>query len=464
MTQLQFHNSLSRRKEPFRPIRPGRVSIYLCGVTVYDHCHLGHARMLIVFDVLVRLLRALGWRVHFVRNITDVDDKIIRRSRERGCDWRQLVAQYTDSMHQDAAALGTLPPDEEPRATDYMEQIIAMIERLRASGHAYTTDAGDVYYRTASFAGYGLLSGNRLQDMLAGARVEAEPGKEAAADFALWKAAPDDEPGWASPFGRGRPGWHIECSAMSRACIGRSVDIHGGGADLIFPHHENEIAQSEAANGCRFVNYWLHFGPVRVSGADMSKSLGNSTRIADILRKYHPEVLRWLLIGSHYRSHIDYSDAALQAAASGLGRVYECLRRHPLPDAPMSLGRVRRFAAGRRFVDAMADDMGSPQALAELAALVRAVNTASGARARRLHALLHSLGAMLGLFQGDANARMSLGHDRQLGRERIEQLLAERQEARRAGDYGRADAIRQQLAAGGVAIKDGPEGSSWHWL
>ncbi|MDX9874537.1 MAG: cysteine--tRNA ligase, partial [Spongiibacteraceae bacterium] len=405
MSELTIYNTLTRGKVPFRPLEPGKVRMYVCGMTVYDYCHLGHARVLVAFDVITRWLRERGFDVTYVRNITDIDDKILRRAAENGEPYTALTERFIQAMHEDEARLGVLRPDIEPRATHHIADIIAMIERLIEKGHAYRADNSDVYYAVPSFADYGKLSGKKPDELLAGARIEVDEAKRDPRDFALWKAAkPDEEAVWESPWGPGRPGWHIECSAMSTCCLGDTFDIHGGGPDLRFPHHENEIAQSEAATGKKYVNVWMHAGAVRVDGEKMSKSLGNFFTIRDILDKYDAEVVRYLLIGSHYRSGIDYSEASLQEARSGLERFYTALR-HVGDVEPAEASALRATDWYQRFAAAMDDDFNTREALAVMYELVRTINSASDpAQASTLASVLKGLGGILGLLQRDPAA------------------------------------------------------------
>ncbi|ROR32708.1 cysteine--tRNA ligase [Inmirania thermothiophila] len=456
---LRIYNTLTRRKEPFEPLEPGRVRMYVCGMTVYDHCHLGHARAMVVFDVVVRYLRARGYEVTYVRNITDIDDKIIARARERGVDFRALTEEFIRAMHEDAEALGLLPPDEEPRATAHMGEIIAMIQRLIERGYAYVADNGDVYFDVSRFEGYGRLSGKRPEELRAGARVEVGEAKDDPLDFALWKAAKPGEPAWDAPWGRGRPGWHIECSAMSTSCLGETFDIHGGGQDLQFPHHENEIAQSEGATGRPFVRYWMHNGFVRVNEEKMSKSLGNFFTIREILERYRPEEVRYFILTAHYRSPLNYSEDQLAQAREALRRLYTALRG--LPEAEPA--GAEAFEA--RFHAAMEDDFNTPEALAVLHELAREVNRARAEEAQRaagLAAALRRLGGILGLLQQDPEAYLrGAGSGAGLSDEEIERLVAERAEARRARDFARADAIRDELKARGIVLEDTPQGTTW---
>jgi cysteinyl-tRNA synthetase len=455
---LQIHNSLTNRKETFRPIEPGKVRLYVCGMTVYDYCHLGHARAMVVFDMVVRYLRHAGFEVTFVRNITDVDDKIIRRAAELGEPMTTLTQRFIDAMHEDADALGCLRPDAEPRATGHMAEIIAMIEALIAGGHAYAADNGDVYYAVSTFPGYGRLSGERLEDLRAGARVERGEAKRDPADFALWKAAREGEPSWPSPWGEGRPGWHIECSAMSTTCLGDHFDIHGGGLDLKFPHHENEIAQSEAATGEPYVNYWMHNGHVRIDDEKMSKSLGNFFTVRDVLARYRAEEVRYFLLSSHYRSPLNYGADMLAQARAALQRLYLALRG--LPDAEPAGGEPE----AERFAAAMDDDFNTPLALATLFDLAREVNRlreTDTAAAAGLAARLRELAGVLGLLRQSAEDYLKGAAAEQDDDADIDALVAERDEARRLRDFARADRIRDELQSRGVVLEDSAAGTTW---
>jgi len=457
---LQIHNSLTRQKEPFTPIEPGRVGMYVCGMTVYDLCHLGHARVLVVFDVVYRYLKRAGYAVTYVRNITDIDDKILARAARNGEPFGELTERFIAAMHEDAAALGVLPPDAEPRATGHIAEIIAMIERLIANGHAYLAGNGDVYYAVASFPGYGKLSGKDPQDLRAGARVEVGEAKRDPLDFALWKAAKPGEPAWESPWGSGRPGWHIECSAMSTGCLGNHFDIHGGGADLQFPHHDNEIAQSEGATGEPFVNVWMHNGFVRVNEEKMSKSLGNFFTVREILSRYQPEEVRYFILTSHYRSPLNYDDEHLDNARAALTRLYTALRG--LPAAPALGGRDYR----ERFDAAMDDDFNTPEALAVLFDLAREINRVRAddlPAAAALGAELRALGDALGLLQQDPEAYLKAGtaDEGGLSDGAIDELIARRTAARKARDFAGADRIRDQLQDAGIVLEDGPGGTTW---
>ncbi len=458
---LHIHNSLTRRKAPFQPIEPGKVRMYVCGMTVYDYCHLGHARVLVVFDVIYRWLMRCGFEVTYVRNITDIDDKILARAAENGEAFGDLTERFIAAMHEDAAALAVLPPDEEPRATAHIGEIVAMIERLIENGHAYIAENGDVYYAVASFPGYGRLSGKDPKDLRAGARVEVDEAKHDPLDFALWKAVKPGEPAWSAPWGSGRPGWHIECSAMSTCRLGSHFDIHGGGADLQFPHHENEIAQSEGATGEPFVNVWIHNGFVRVNDEKMSKSLGNFFTVREILERYQPEEVRYFILGSHYRSPLNYDDSQLDGARAALTRLYTALRG--LPAAEPAGGEQAR----ERFAAAMDDDFNTPEALAVLFELAREINRLRGAEpqvAAALGAELRGLAGVLGLLQQDPEAFLrgdSVANATGPSDAEIEGLITARAEARRARDFAEADRIRDQLQAAGIQLEDGAGGTQW---
>jgi cysteinyl-tRNA synthetase len=468
---LQIHNSLTGQREPFRPIVPGQVRMYVCGITVYDYCHVGHARMLIVFDTVRRHLEASGYAVQFVRNVTDIDDKIIERARQNGEPMEALTARFIRAYQEDCAALGVELGDQEPRATEYLPQIIALVERLVAKGHAYVGGNGDVYYSVASFPAYGRLSGKRLADLRAGARIDVDEAKRDPLDFVLWKAAKPGEPAWESPWGAGRPGWHIECSAMSIALLGSHFDLHGGGMDLKFPHHENEIAQSCAACDAPFVNTWMHNGFVRIDDEKMSKSLGNFFTIRDVLGQVRdPEVVRYFLLGSHYRGPINYSADSLAQADAALERLYLALRGLELPATPGEPG-----PATVRFVAAMDEDFNTPVAFAELQQLAREINTAraagEGERAVRLAAELRALGARLGLLGREpevflrsvaprraAEAEAAGAAATSVADAEIDGLIEARAAARKARNFAESDRIRDQLAAAGVTLEDQPGG------
>jgi cysteinyl-tRNA synthetase len=458
---LQVYNDLTNCKQEFRPIEPGKVRMYVCGMTVYDLCHLGHARVLVVFDVVYRYLKASGYDVTYIRNITDIDDKIIQRANERGLPFTELTEQFIRAMHEDSDALGVLRPDREPKATEHMGEILAMIGRLIERGHAYAAENGDVYYEVRSFPEYGKLSGKSIEDLRSGARVEPGEAKRDPLDFALWKSAKPGEPAWDSPWGRGRPGWHIECSAMSTKALGDTFDIHGGGADLTFPHHENEIAQSEGATGHPFVNYWLHNGFVRINEEKMSKSLGNFFTVREILARYRAEEVRYFILTSHYRSPLNYSDEQLDQARAALTRFYTALRG--LPKAEVAGGETFE----QRFREAMDDDFNTPEALAVLFDLVREINRlkeSDRAAAASLGAVLRGLGGMLGILQDDPEAflRGAVQTDPDdLSDEAIEALIQARIDARTAKNWAEADRIRDELQAAGILLEDGPQGTTW---
>ena len=464
---IRVHNSLTGEREALTPITPGALRMYVCGLTVYDFVHIGHARMLTVFDVVSRYLRYSGFELTYVRNITDIDDKIIARAAQLGEPIEAFTARFITAMHEDCAQLGILPPDEEPRATQYLPQIIAMVRELIARDYAYSAANGDVMYAVARFAGYGKLSGRRLSDLRAGARVEVDEAKRDPLDFVLWKHAKPGEPWWDSPWGPGRPGWHIECSAMSTALLGTHFDIHGGGMDLKFPHHENEIAQSCAASGDTFVNLWMHNGFVNVDDEKMSKSLGNFFTLREVLaRLRHPEVMRFFFLLSHYRGPINYSLEQLAQADAALGRIYTALR-----DLPVVVAVASDYT--QRFRASMDDNFNTPEAIAVLQALTREVNSARDAgdaqRAAQLAAELRALGAVLGVlelppaqwFRLAAGAAPALAGE-PLSDAEIEARIAARVAARRGKNWAESDRIRDELAASGVLLEDKPGGAtSW---
>jgi cysteinyl-tRNA synthetase len=457
---LRIHNTLTRTVEPFAPIAPGHVRMYVCGITIYDYCHVGHARFLMAFDVVSRWLRTLGYRVTYVRNITDIDDKIIRRALERGIAIRQLTAEMTQAMHEDVAALGIEAPTFEPRATEHVGGMLSMIATLEAKGLAYRSADGDVNFAVRKFPGYGKLSGKSLDQLRAGERVAVLGAKQDPLDFVLWKAAKESEPEdakWDSPFGRGRPGWHIECSAMCKALLGEEFDIHGGGADLTFPHHENEIAQSEGASESgRFARVWMHNGLLNLDNEKMSKSLGNFFTIRDVLKRYDGETLRFFFLRAHYRSALAYSDASLADARGALRRLYTALDGTPAPDGFVLDWAEPRAAA---FRAAMNDDFGTPEAVAVLFELATELNrTRSGSTA----GLLKALGATLGLLQQPPRAFLQGGAAMAgLDEQAIAERIAARAAAKQARDFKLADAIRDELAAQGIALKDSAQGTVW---
>ena len=463
---LRIHDTLTRTKREFVPIEPGRVRMYVCGMTVYDYCHIGHARVMVVFDVVQRWLRASGYQVTYVRNITDIDDKIIRRAAESGESIGELTARFIRYMDEDAAKLGVQKPDYEPRATDYVPQMLEMIDALERKGLAYRSASGDVNYTVRKFPGYGKLSGKSLDELRAGERVDIDPGKQDPLDFVLWKRSKEGDPTWPSPYGGGRPGWHIECSAMSETLLGIHFDIHGGGQDLQFPHHENEIAQSEGASGETFVNYWMHNGFVRVDDEKMSKSLGNFFTVREVLAKYDSEVLRFFLLRAHYRSPLNYSDKHLDEARNGLARLYTALKGTGA--APTAIDWSEPHAT--RFRAAMDDDFNTPEAIAVLFELANEINKTGAASSMRL---LKQLGGILGLLErqpveflqgrGDVNLPLSASGSavRIPSDERIESLIAARNAARKDKNFGEADRIRQELLDAGIVLEDTPQGTTW---
>jgi cysteinyl-tRNA synthetase len=470
---LRIHNTLTRQKEVFKPIYPGAVGIYVCGMTVYDYCHLGHARVMVVFDIVVRFLRHLGYQVTYVRNITDIDDKIIHRALENGEPIEALTARFIDAMHEDERALGVLPPDLEPRATQSIESIVAMIEVLVEGGYAYVGGNGDVFYSVSQFRDYGRLSGKNIAELRAGERVDVDQAKRDPLDFVLWKMAKPGEPAWESPWGLGRPGWHIECSAMSTGCLGAHFDIHGGGMDLQFPHHENEIAQSEGATGKTFVKLWMHNGFVRVNEEKMSKSLGNFFTVREILDRYKPEAVRFFILNSHYRSPLNYSDENLDEASAALTRLYTALRGVE-PEFDSEAGSQYR----ERFEAAMQDDFNTPVALSVLFDLTRDINRQKDqgdAEAVKLTGVLKDLAGVLGLLQSDVNeyfqtvrGRASLpalevegATSQSLSSEEIGRQIELRLQARRSKNWKEADRIRDELKAAGILLEDGATGTTW---
>lgn len=481
---LRIYNTQSRKKEEFYPLQAGKVGIYVCGITVYDICHVGHARSAVVFDVMTRYLRYRGWEVAYVKNFTDVDDKIIDKARQEKTGIDVIAERYIRKHNEDMDAIGVARPTFTPRATENIEGMIRLVALLLQKGLAYPMD-GDIYYSVERFSGYGKLSGRNLEDMLAGARIDVNEKKRNPLDFALWKASPEGEPGWESPWGRGRPGWHIECSVMSQRYLGDTFDIHGGGEDLVFPHHENEIAQSEGATGKILARYWIHNGFVRVNSEKMSKSLGNFFTIQDILRQYHPEVLRFFLLQSHYRSPIDFSDAALNEARQGMNRFYATLkmlrdiasgRKEMVPgnkdqDEVMK-GQIQNLQ--ERFFEAMDDDFNTARAIGHLFDAVRLVNTTYAEKklnvSRDVFAqaekILLELGSVLGLFRQESGDFLRRDRERKaekmgLSVAEIDRLIAERRAARAEKAWKRADEIRNGLAAFGVTLQDGPDATTW---
>jgi len=458
---LHLYNTLTQQKEEFTPIDVGKIRMYVCGVTTYDYCHLGHGRMLVVFDVIVRFLRFCGFDVTYVRNITDIDDKIINRANELGIRFDELSEKFITIMHEDEQALNILPPDIEPRATKHIQEILDMVGTLLEKGFAYAAVNGDVYFSVNKFSNYAKLSKRNLDEMLAGARVEVDEAKEDARDFALWKAAKEGEPGWDSPWGFGRPGWHIECSAMSTKCLGDTFDIHGGGSDLIFPHHENEIAQSECATGNDFARYWMHNGPLRIDDEKMSKSLGNFFTIREVLEKYSPEVIRYFLISSHYRSGINYSEDNLSQAQAALERFYNALKGIDAGAVAPKADTVYE----KSFRAAMEDDFNTPEAIGALFDLAREINRLKqddADAAAGLSALLISLGSVLGVLQLPADEFLRQGSEN-IDTVYIEELIARRNTARADKDWAMADQIRDELQVLNVILEDKDGVTSWRF-
>lgn len=458
---LKIHNTLTGKKEEFVPIEPNKVGMYVCGNTVYDYCHLGHARAMIAFDIIARHLRHLGFALKYVRNFTDVEDKIIKRAAENNETPDQLTERMIAAQREDEQKLGNIPPDEEPRATEFIDEIILMIQTLIAKEFAYQGENGDVYFRVEHFTDYGKLNNRKLDDMLAGARVDIEAAKQHAADFVLWKSAKEGEISWDSPWGKGRPGWHIECSAMANKCLGAHFDIHGGGPDLKFPHHENEIAQSEAANGKDYVNYWMHCGAVRMNNEKMSKSLGNFFTVREVAEKYNPEIIRFFMLSSQYRSPIDYSEAALLEAKVGLERLYTALRNQAVADEI----QPQNSSFCQRYDEVMNDDFNTAGAIAVLFDLVRELNKAKKDDEKRAESLakeLLKLGGLLGILQQDPDYFLKHSvKNNGLSEVEIENLIEQRRQARLAKDFALGDQIRDELLEQGITLLDSREGTSW---
>ncbi|MBF6648295.1 cysteine--tRNA ligase [Methylobacter sp. BlB1] len=460
---LKIYNTLTRKKELFQPREAGKVGMYVCGMTVYDYCHIGHARVMVVFDTVARYFRHLGYDLTYVRNITDIDDKIIQRANENGEEFGKLTERFIEAMHEDERALSVLPPDIEPRATQSIEQIIAMIETLVAKGLAYVGSNGDVFYSVNKFKDYGQLSGKNLDELQAGERVDVDLAKQNPMDFVLWKMAKPNEPAWGSPWGLGRPGWHIECSAMSTCCLGNHFDIHGGGMDLQFPHHENEIAQSEGATGEKFVNLWMHNGFVRINEEKMSKSLGNFFTVREVLQRYRPEIIRFFILSSHYRSPLNYSDEHLDEAGAALTRLYTALRGVETAEAAIEADYKARFE------QAMDDDFNTPVALSVLFDLARELNKVkenNREKAVQLAATLRYLGGLLGILQDDPDTFLKGGaiagsSTLSLSNEQIEQQIQARLEAKKNKDWSTADRIRDELKEQGIILEDVPGGTNW---
>lgn len=477
MNHLTIYDSLTGKKRVFEPLKTGFVGMYVCGMTVYDYCHIGHARVMVAFDMVVRWLNTLGFDVDYIRNITDIDDKIIARAIENNESINELTDRFIKAMHEDAAALGCAPPTAEPRATEYIDEMQAMIGKLVASNHAYKADNGDVYYAIDSFKDYGKLSKRNLEDMQAGARVDVDDNKRHPFDFVLWKAAKPDEPQWSSPWGQGRPGWHIECSAMSTHCLGDSFDIHGGGHDLQFPHHENEIAQSEAATGCEYARNWMHVGFINVDGEKMSKSLGNFFTIREVMAQFHPETVRFFLLSSHYRSQVNFSDSALTEAHNSLSTLYHALKtaeqqdqNHPSDEAAIkdTCKEIWQSQEGQNFIAAMNDDFNTSAAISVLFRLAREINKAvkdgDTKKAAQQAQLLKALAQPLNILQQSAQQflQASIGdNEGGLSDEAIEQLIAERTTAKADKNFARADEIRQELKDAGIELEDSRAGTTW---
>ncbi len=480
---LKVYNTLSKLKETFKPIKPKAVSLYVCGVTVYDYCHIGHARVYLAFDVMVRFLRFSGFEVTYIRNITDIDDKIIKRAQERNISIQVLTEEFIQAMQQDFRALNIADPTFEPRATDYIPQMIDIIQKLLDKGYAYQGDNGDIYYDVQRYKNYGCLSHRNLAAQEAGARIEVNESKRNPLDFVLWKVAKPEEPSWAAPWGYGRPGWHIECSAMALQELGETLDIHGGGPDLKFPHHENERAQSEAANGKTFVNYWMHVGYVQQDKEKMSKSLGNFLTIRDFLKEYDAEVLRYFAIGSHYRSPVDYSLEHLTIANKAVERLYGALRSveemKEMAKAVKTQTKVLQIADlqfEERFKTAMADDFNTPEAIAVLFDLVRIINTLredtslefqsisieNFERAIQLGFVLKKLGNLLGLLEKSPQEFFQNLRGKAIDSQKIEKLIEARNEARKIKDWAKSDKIRDELLAAGISLEDTTAGTRWH--
>ena len=448
---IKIYNSLTREKQLFTPIDAGKIRMYVCGMTVYDYCHLGHARVMVVFDMISRWFRASDYEVTYVRNITDVDDKIIKRAHENGETIDVLTQRFIDAMDEDSAHLGIIRPDAEPRATQHIQGMLDMIATLIEKGHAYQAENGDVFYKVRSFNDYGKLSGKSLDDLRAGERVEVDTFKQDPMDFVLWKSVKPNEPNWDSPWGKGRPGWHIECSVMSAHHLGAHFDIHGGGQDLQFPHHENEIAQSEAAHSCQMANYWMHNGFVRVDDEKMSKSLGNFFTIREVLSRYDAEVLRFFILRAHYRSPLNYSDKHLDDAKTALTRLYTALRGVETNTTPVDWTQPQ----AARFKAAMDDDMNTPEAMAVLFELANEVNKDKSSEAA---SLLKQLGAIIGLLQADPDAFFQGSNDGELD---VDALIIARIEAKKVKNFAEADRIRKALAEAGIVLEDTPQGTTW---
>jgi cysteinyl-tRNA synthetase len=459
--KIQIYNSETHSKHVFKSLVPGKINLYVCGMTVYDYCHLGHGRVLVMFDVITRYLRECGYDVTYVRNITDIDDKIINRAHENNEPYLQLTERFIHAMHEDEKTLGVLPPTHEPRATEYIPQMIEMIQTLIEKGHAYVASSGDVCYEVRTFSDYGKLTHQDFDNLQTGARVAVVESKRDPMDFVLWKMAKPDEPSWDAPWGKGRPGWHIECSVMSTHCLGNHFDIHGGGFDLMFPHHENEIAQSEGATGTKFVEYWMHVGFIRVDQEKMSKSLGNFFTIREVLSQFSAEVVRYFLVSSHYRSPLDYSLESLKGAQQALERLYTCLRTY-FSEIPKQPANAVNNEYVDRFFKKMDDDFNTPEALAVLFDLARDINKLRESdhnKAQHLASTLLYLSGLLGILQSDPEVFLKAGST--VDAEVINSLINDRNRARENKQWAEADRIRQELISQGVILEDGATGTTW---
>ena len=451
---IKFYNSLTNQKEDFVPINEGEVGMYVCGMTVYDNCHLGHARAMMAFDILARYLRYQNYKVNFVRNITDIDDKIIERANENNETIDALTDRTIASMHEDFLKLGLEPPTNEPRATDHIEGMIKMISELIDKGHAYHSESGDVFFAVRTFPEYGKLSNKNIDDLNPGARIKEDDSKKDPLDFVLWKSAKPNEPSWDSPWGLGRPGWHIECSVMSLENLGEHFDIHGGGPDLLFPHHENEIAQSECASDHKFANYWMHSGLLKINGEKMSKSLGNFAMLKDLYNSYHPEVIRYYLISSHYRSSLNFDNESLDQARSALTRLYQALLLAPSEETDLHDESISEF------IKSMNDDLNTPEALSTLFGLAKLINNSQNVQEQSMYSsTMKELGQVLGLLHENSDAFLQYGAS--LSDDEIEAQIQQRNEARKANDFQKADQIRDDLAEQGILLDDSTEGTTW---
>ena len=451
---IKFYNSLTNQKEDFVPINEGEVGMYVCGMTVYDNCHLGHARAMMAFDILARYLRYQNYKVNFVRNITDIDDKIIERANENNETIDALTDRTIASMHEDFLKLGLELPTNEPRATDHIEGMIKMINGLIDKGHAYHSESGDVFFAVRTFPEYGKLSNKNIDDLNPGARIKEDDSKKDPLDFVLWKSAKPNEPSWDSPWGLGRPGWHIECSVMSLENLGEHFDIHGGGPDLLFPHHENEIAQSECASDHKFANYWMHSGLLKINGEKMSKSLGNFAMLKDLYDSYHPEVIRYYLISSHYRSSLNFDNESLDQARSALTRLYQALLLAPAEETDLHDESISEF------IKSMNDDLNTPEALSTLFGLAKLINNSQNVQEQSMYSsTMKELGQVLGLLHENSDAFLQYGAS--LSDDEIEAQIQQRNEARKANDFQKADQIRDDLAEQGILLDDSTEGTTW---